>query len=78
MTKLNKLPKFSYLKEFGSQAVQDVSDRIERGYEKFFRKENKRPPKFKRLRKYKSFTLKQAGWSLDEKNHTITIHKQKY
>ena len=78
LTKLNKLPKFSYLKEFGSQAVQDVTDRIERGYEKFFHKENKRPPKFKKLRKYKSFTLKQAGWSLDEKNHTITIHKQKY
>ena len=78
LTKLNKLPKFSYLKEFGSQAMQDVTDRIERGYKKFFRKENKRPPKFKKLRKYKSFTLKQAGWSLDEKNHTITIHKQKY
>lgn len=44
----------------------------------FVRKTNKRPPKFKKLRKYKSFTLKQAGWSLDEKNHTITIHKQKY
>ena len=68
LTKLNKLPNFSYLKEFGSQAVQDISDRIERGYEKFFRKENKRPPKFKRLRKYKSFTLKQAGWSLDGKS----------
>ena len=78
LTKLNKLPKFSYLKEFGSQAVQNITDRIERGYEKFYRKENKRPPKFKKLRKFKSFTLKQAGWSLDEKNHTITINKQKY
>ena len=78
LTKLNKLPKFSYLKEYGSQAVQNVTDRIEWGYQKFFRKENKRPPKFKKLRKYKPFTLKQAGWSLDEKNHTITINKQKY
>lgn len=78
LTKLNKLPKFSYLKEFGSQAVQNITDRIESGYQKFFCKENKRPPKCRKVRKAKSFTLKQAGWKLDEKNHTIIINKQKY
>lgn len=78
LTKLNKLPKFSYLKEFGSQAVQNVADRIEFGYQKFFRKENKRPPKYRKVKKTKSFTLKQSGWKLDEENHTIIINKQKY
>ena len=78
LTKLKKLSKFSYLKEFGSQAVQDVTDRIEFGYKKFFRRENKRPPKFRKISKSKSFTLKQAGWELDEENHTIIINKQKY
>ena len=78
LTKISKRPKFHYLKEFGSQALQNVTDRIELGYQKFFRKENKRPPKMRKIRKTKSFTLKQSGWKLDEKTHTIIINKQKY
>ena len=78
LTKISKRPKFHYLKEFGSQALQNVTDRIELGYQKFFRKENKRPPKMRKIRKTKSFTLKQAGWKLDEKTLTIIINKQKY
>ena len=38
----------------------------------------KSPPKFKPFRKYKSFTLKQSGWKLDEKNSSILIGKKKY
>ena len=78
LTKIRKFPKFSYLLEYGSQAVQQVTDRIELGYQKFFRKENKRPPKFKKLGRYRSYTLKQAGWKLDEENHTIIINQQRY
>ena len=36
------------------------------------------PPKFKKVRRYKSFTLRQAGRKLDEKNHTLTIKGQSY
>ncbi len=78
ITKLKKVSKFSYFLEFGSQAVQNVAERIEFGYEKFFRKENKRPPKCRKVRKTKSFTLKQTGWKLDEENHAIVINGQKY
>ena len=39
----------------GSQAIQNVVERIYFGYQKFFRKENKRPPKFKPYGKAKSF-----------------------
>ena len=35
------------------------------------------PPSFKKIRKYKSFTLKQAGWKL-LKDNIIEINKQKY
>ena len=70
--------KYDYLLKFGSQAVQNITDRIEFGYQKFFRKENKRPPKFRKLSKAKSFTLKQAGWQLDEENCIIVINGQKY
>lgn len=82
LTKLKKLPKFSYLKEIGSQAVQDITQRIDRAYKLFFRnlKYNIRtaPPSFKKVKKYKSFTLKQAGWKLDEDDHSIIIGKQRY
>lgn len=83
LTKLKKLPKFSYLLEFGSQAVQDVAERIDRAFELFFenvkRKVRCSPPKFKKVRRYKSFTLKQrAGWKLNEESHTITINGHSY
>ena len=68
IAKLKKRPKFAYWNGLGSQAVQDVAERIERGYQLFFKKTNKRPPTFKKTRKYKSFTLKQAGYKLFDDN----------
>ena len=82
LTKLKKIAKFKYLLEFGSQAVQDVAERINRAFELFFgnlkRKVRCSPPNFKKVRKYKSYTLKQTGWKLDEETHTITIKEQTY
>lgn len=48
----------------GSQAVQDICQRIEKAYQIFFKHNKKgvRPPGFKKVKKYKSFTLKQAGY----------------
>jgi len=48
----------------GSQAVQDICQRIEKAYQLFFKHSKKgvRPPGFKKVKKYKSFTLKQAGY----------------
>jgi putative transposase len=48
----------------GSQAVQELGQRIERAYLLFFKPHKKgvSPPGFKKIKKYKSFTLKQAGY----------------
>jgi putative transposase len=48
----------------GSQAVQDICQRIEKAYQLFFKHNRKgvRPPGFKKVKKYKSFTLKLAGY----------------
>ena len=82
LTKLKKLKKFSYLQETGSQAVQDVTDRIERAYSLFFGNLQKKikcsPPQFKRVKKYKSFTLKQSGWKIEAWHNTIVIKNQAY
>ena len=81
ITKIKKIPRFSYLKEIGSQAVQDVAERINRAYQLFFknlkRKIQTAPPSFKKVNKYKSYTLKQCGWKLLDGN-AIRIGTQKY
>ena len=82
LTKLKKIPRFAYLREIGSQAVQDITQRIDRAYKLFFRnlkhKIRTAPPSFKKIKKYKSFTLKQAGWKLNEADNSIIIGKQRY
>jgi putative transposase len=62
IAKLRKRNKFWQLA--GSQAVQDICQRIEKAYQLFFKHSKKgvRPPNFKKVKKYKSFTLKQAGY----------------
>lgn len=62
IAKLRKRQEFWQL--VGSQAVQDICQRIERAYQLFFKHHKKgvRTPNFKKVRKYKSFTLKQAGY----------------
>ncbi|MDD1418081.1 transposase [Dolichospermum sp. ST_sed1] len=54
----------SFWQSIGSQAVQDICQRIEKAYQLFFKHNKKgvRPPGFKKVKKYKSFTLKQAGY----------------
>jgi putative transposase len=54
----------AFWQSVGSQAVQDISQRIEKAYQLFFKHHKKgvRPPGFKKVRRYKSFTLKQAGY----------------
>ena len=65
-TRLKRLAKYAHWNQLGSQAIQDVVQRIDKGYKLFFRNHKhgvkSRPPQFKPRRKYKSFTLKQAGW----------------
>ena len=62
IAKLRKRIKF--WQQVGSQAVQDICQRIEKAYQLFFdhHKKGVRPPNFKKVRRYKSFTLKQAGY----------------
>ena len=61
-----KRHKYPEWKVVGSQAIQNIVFRIDFGFQKFFRKENKRPPTFRKLCKFKSFTLTQAGWKLGD------------
>ncbi|MEL6528309.1 MAG: RNA-guided endonuclease TnpB family protein, partial [Chloroflexota bacterium] len=59
-----KTEKYAYWEKVGSQAVQDVIERLDRAYKRFFKKKAGLP-RFKKVKKYSSFTLKQtAGWKM--------------
>jgi putative transposase len=74
IVKLKKLSKYAEWLALGSQAIQDIIERIDKGYQRFFQNLKDReahkttqrigPPTFRAIRKAKSFTLKQAGWKL--------------
>ncbi len=55
--------RYGYWRTLGSQAVQDVCERHERAYQRFFEGKGGLP-RFKKVKQYKSITLKQAGWKL--------------
>lgn len=87
LPKLKRTRRLSWLKELPSQALQDVVERIDRAYKRFFeeRKKGKRcgKPHFKQSANYKSFTLKQVGWelvgehSLRIGDNTFKFHKSR-
>jgi putative transposase len=54
----------SHWQSVGSQSVQAITDRLYLAWEAFFKGDIKRPPTFCKRRKYRSFTLKQAGYKL--------------
>ena len=67
----------------GSQAIQDVVERVDRSYKAFFdhvkqkRHGRKSPPSFKKRSRYSSFTLKQAGYAFHADNK-VTIMEREY
>ena len=71
--------KNEYWQLVGSQAVQDIVQRIDRAYQLFFKHHHKgvRPPNFRKRIKYKSFTLKQAGYKFLDGN-CLKIGKRIY
>ena len=79
--KLKKTRRFAHWNQLPSQAVQDVVARIDKGYKAMFEARAKGQkwgrPRFKPRRRYKSFTLTQAGWKLLSANH-IRIGKRVY
>jgi len=72
LAKLKKLPKYEYWKLVDAQAIQDIADRIDKAYKLFFgnlkRKVKTSPPKFRKVKNYSSFTLRQSSWKLLDDN----------
>lgn len=58
-----------------SQTTQEILQRLDSAYNRFFKKLSKRPPKFKRADCFNSFVFKQGGFTLN--GNCLTINKGK-
>jgi putative transposase len=75
-------PRFRFWELVGSQAVQELAERHDKAYQRFFaykRGEGPRHgrPSFKKVKKYSSLTLKQAGWRYEGGNRVV-VHSTAY
>jgi len=73
--KLRKTERFALWKGLHSQACQEVCKRVDDAYQRFFNKLAGRP-KFKKVKKYRSFTFPQSGYKVE--GNTVTIDGTKY
>lgn len=55
-----------------SQTVQEIIERLDESYKRFFKKIAKRPPKFKKHSQFNSFKYKQGGFSIN--GNTIALN----
>ena len=74
--KLRKTERFSLWQALHSQVCQDVCRRVDDAYQRFFKGLAKGRPKFRKAKKYRSFTFPQSGYKVD--GNTVTIDGTKY
>jgi putative transposase len=72
-----KTQRYAFWKVLQAQTVQNILERLDNGYQLFFKRLARRPPKYKKVRQRKSFTLKQTGYKLLEGN-TVKISGRVY
>lgn len=81
LTKLKKMEKFAHWTDLPSHAIQDIADRVDKGYKLFWnnlkRKKKTAPPKFRAWRKYRSFSYNMVGSKII-KDNTIKVAGKKY
>ena len=56
--------------------MQEICQRVDESYKRFFKGLAKRHPKFKKAKHFNSFVLKQSGWKIED--NILTINKRKY
>ena len=61
-----------------SQSAQEILERLDKAYQRFFKHLAKRPPKFKKPSDFSSFCYKQGGFSLDGNVFCINSVKKDY
>src|SRR5665648_931972 len=85
LTKLKKRDKYKFWSRVPSQAIQNITERIDDGYKKFFKYATKKtklkssPPTFKAVKKYKSYTLKgKVGYKIEKNGISLNGYIYKF
>jgi len=74
--KLRKTQRFALWRYLHSQSCQEVCRRVDDAYQRFFKSLAKGRPRFKKAKKYRSFTFPQSGYTVE--CNTITIDGTTY
>jgi putative transposase len=74
--KLRKTRRFARWRDLYSQSCQDVCRRVDDAYQRFFSGLATGRPRFKKAKKYASFTFPQSGYTVED--NTVTIDGTKY
>ena len=61
-----------------SQTTQEIIERVDTAYQRFFKKLAKRPPKLKRATDFSSIVYKQSGFSLNGNVLTVNTIKKRF
>ncbi|MBQ2092393.1 MAG: transposase [Clostridia bacterium] len=61
-----------------SQTTQEILERLDTAYQRFFIRLAKRPPKFRKAKDFSSFLFKQGGYSLNGNVLTINSIKKRF
>ena len=61
-----------------SQTVQEVLERLDQAYQRFFKHLAKRPPKFRKAEYFRSFVYKQGGYKLNSNIIVLNTIKQHF
>lgn len=61
-----------------SQTVQEILQRLDTAYQRFFRRLAKRPPKFRKAKDFSSILFKQGGYSLNGNVLTINSIRKRF
>ena len=61
-----------------SQSAQEILERLDSSYQRFFNHKSSRPPKFKKRKEFSSFVFKQCGFGLDGNTFRLNSVKKTY
>ena len=76
-TLVKHMTKVWHRQYLGSQSLQEVVERLDKSYTRFFKHTSKRPPKFKRRSDFASFVYKQCGYKFEDNRVTLTLGKER-
>lgn len=76
--KLRRSQRYALWQDLYSQACQEVCQRVDAAYQRFFTRLAKGRPKFRKAKKYASFTFPQSGYKLVEHNQNTLKANGKY